>query len=284
VTELGNAVSGYVALPGADLYYEDVGLGLPVVLVHGLGLDTRMWDDQTDALAGVARVIRYDARGFGRSSRHDDETPYTHGEDLWALLDGIDVGKAVLVGHSMGGRTVLEAALTAPERTLALGVLAPVLDGVRWDDKSWAGMQAVDAGLRERGLDGAKEAWLAHEFFQPAGRSPELARRLAEMVSAYSGVHWTSPDPHGPHPDCLHLLPMITCRTAVLIGGLDVPGFRVMSETIADGVPDARLHVVPDAGHMVNMEAPAAVNAVLLDMIRFARGHRDDAGPEHEAR
>jgi pimeloyl-ACP methyl ester carboxylesterase len=104
------------------------------------------------------------------------------------------------------------------------------------------------------------------------------------MVSAYSGVHWTSPDPHGPHPDCLHLLPMITCRTAVLIGGLDVPGFRVMSETIADGVPDARLHVVPDAGHMVNMEAPAAVNAVLLDMIRFARGHRDDAGPEHEAR
>jgi pimeloyl-ACP methyl ester carboxylesterase len=279
-----------MALAGADLYYEDAGRGVPVVLVHGLALDTRMWDDQVEVLAQEARVIRYDARGFGRSPRHDDETPYTHGTDLWEVLDRLDVDGAVLVGQSMGGRTVLEAALIAPERTLALAVLDAVLDGVRWDEESWDGMQAIDAALQAVGLEGAKEAWLSHPFFRPARRNPPLTRRLGEMVGDYSGLHWTSPDPHGPHPDCLPLLPTITCRTEVVVGELDVPGFCDMSETIAAGVPNARLHVVRDAGHMVNLEAPAEVNAILLDLVRAAgtgpaggpsaRPAGDDAGSD----
>jgi pimeloyl-ACP methyl ester carboxylesterase len=98
-------------LPGAGLYYEVDGQGTPVTLVHGMALDARMWDDQVPALSGIARVIRYDARGFGRSPRQDNHTAYTHADDLWALLDHLDVASTVLVGLSMGGATVVEATL-----------------------------------------------------------------------------------------------------------------------------------------------------------------------------
>src|SRR5262245_25263800 len=125
-----------LALPGADLYYEMVGDGVPVVFVHGLGLDTRMWDDQVDALRPLATVIRYDARGFGRSLRLDNVTEYTNSADLWMLLDHVGVDSAVLVGLSMGGGIVLEATVERPERVRAMVLLDPYLDGVPWDDES----------------------------------------------------------------------------------------------------------------------------------------------------
>jgi pimeloyl-ACP methyl ester carboxylesterase len=122
-------------VPGGELYYEAEGDGVAVVLVHGLALDARMWDDQVPALKDIARVVRYDVRGFGRSSR-DADTSYSHAEDLWRLLDHLEIDTAVLVGLSMGGRIVVEATLAAPERVRALVLLDAVLDGVPWDPDS----------------------------------------------------------------------------------------------------------------------------------------------------
>jgi 3-oxoadipate enol-lactonase len=253
-------------LPGGELYYEVEGDGAPVVLVHGLALDTRMWDDQVPALADVATVVRYDVRGFGRSAR-DAATPYSHAADLWRLLDHLGIGEAVLVGLSMGGRIVVEAALAAPDRVRALVLLDAVLEGAPWDPDSERGMTAIGEELRAGGLDAAKAVWLRHGFFVPARRDPEVARRLAEMARDYSGVNWTSPDPHEPRPPSRELLPTIAAPTTVVVGELDVPCFREMAEVYADRIPNARLVTVPDAGHMVNMEAPAAVNALLLEVV-----------------
>jgi pimeloyl-ACP methyl ester carboxylesterase len=136
-------------VPGGELYFEVEGAGIPVVLVHGLALDARMWDDQVPALAGVATVVRYDLRGFGRSSR-DASTPYSHAGDLWLLLDHLGVGEAVLVGLSMGGRIVVQAALVAPERVRALVLLDAVLDGVPWDPEFRA-RHGRDPGRARRG-------------------------------------------------------------------------------------------------------------------------------------
>src|SRR5215467_3809964 len=119
-------------VPGGELYYEVEGDGTPVVLVHGLALDRRMWDDQVPALADVATVVRYDVRGFGRSTR-DATTPYSNAGDLWRLADHLGIDRPVLVGLSMGGRVVVEATLAAPERVRALVLVDAVLDGVEWD-------------------------------------------------------------------------------------------------------------------------------------------------------
>ena len=264
-------------IAGAELYYEVAGHGLPVVLVHGLALDARMWDEQVAALSDIATVIRYDARGFGRSTLDDPDILYTHSGDLWQLLDHLAIDAAVLVGLSMGGRIVLEAALTAPLRTSALVLLDAVLDGVRWDPQSDRDMQAISTGLRAGGLAAAKAAWLHHGFFTPARRQPEVASRLEAMVADYSGLHWMGPDPHGPHPDCLSLLPTLEVPTTVAVGELDVPCFRDMADVLAGSIPQARKVVVGDAGHMVNMEAPAEVNALLREVVLSA-GSRAGSG------
>jgi 3-oxoadipate enol-lactonase len=254
-------------VPGADLYYEVAGEGVPVVLVHGLALDARMWDEQVESLSDCAMLIRYDARGFGRSTRDDEGLSYTHADDLWSLVDHLGLEPVVLVGLSMGGRIALEATLEAPRQTRALVLLDAVLDGVPWDVESRRGMDAISEGLQSNGIRGAKDAWLRHGFFTPAQRSPDVARRLTQMVDDYSGIHWTEEDPHGPHPDCLTQLRTIETPTTVVVGELDVPCFMEMADVLAGSIPGASKVVIRDAGHMVNMEAPSAVNALLRDVI-----------------
>jgi len=256
-------------LPGGELYYEVEGDGIPVVLVHGFALDARLWDEQMPALADVATVVRYDARGFGRSTR-DADTPYSHAGDLWLLLDHLGIDSAVLVGLSMGGRTVVEATLAAPDRVRALVLLDALLEGVPWDPDSENGFREVGRGLRTGGLDAARAALLRHGFFAPAQRDPDVAHRIAEMVAGYSGVNWTSPDPHLPHPNSIELLETIAAPTTVIVGELDVPCFLEMSRVLADRIPNARRVTVQDVGHMVNMEAPEKVNAQLREIVLAA--------------
>jgi 3-oxoadipate enol-lactonase len=189
------------------------------------------------------------------------------------LLDHLGIEQAVLVGLSMGGRTAVEATLAAPERVLELVLLDALLEGVPWDPESRRGMDALREGLESGGVEAAKAAWFEHGFFAPAKRNADVARRLAEMLDDYSGVNWTSPDPHAPHPDSIELLGTITAPTTVVVAELDVPCFRDMPDVLADRIPGARKVTVPDVGHMVNMEAPEAVN-VLLREVASKAGHR----------
>src|SRR5260370_24216882 len=138
-----SAAGGVLALPGARLVYEVTGDGPAVVLVHGFGLDMRMWDPQARALAGPFPLVRYDCRGFGASGPFDPAVLYTHAGDLVALLDHIGVGDAALVGLSFGGRVVLETALAAPARARGLVLLDAVLDGVPWDPESATAIDEV---------------------------------------------------------------------------------------------------------------------------------------------
>lgn len=91
-----------------ELFYEDVGNGAPVVLIHGWPVSQQMWEYQTLALASKGyRVISYDRRGFGQSSKPWDGYDYdTLADDLKGLLDGLDIFNATLVGFSMGGGEV----------------------------------------------------------------------------------------------------------------------------------------------------------------------------------
>jgi alpha-beta hydrolase superfamily lysophospholipase len=103
--------SGSVALV-SDLWYEDVGSGPPVVLLHEGVVDSRIWDRVVPLLAGKLRVIRYDQRGYGRSPMWTG--PYSPVDDLLSVLDAAAVQRAALVGASRGGRIALEQRSNAP--------------------------------------------------------------------------------------------------------------------------------------------------------------------------
>jgi 3-oxoadipate enol-lactonase len=254
--------------PGARLVYEVTGEGPAVVLIHGFGLDMRMWDPQLETLAAGFRVVRYDCRGFGSSGPLDPAVPYTHADDLVALLDHLDIGEAVLAGLSFGGRVALQTALAAPGRVRGLALLDAVLDGVPWDPESARALDEVARRVQAGGVLAGREAWLTHPLFAAARSRPDLADALAAMVAGYPGQHWLGQDPHLQTRPPIDVLEGVAVPTLVAVGERDVPSFREMSAVLARRIPGAAYHVVADAGHMINIEQPAAVNALLTRFVR----------------
>ena len=267
-------VTAVLERPGARLVYEVAGDGPAVVLIHGFGLDMRMWDPQVGPLADRFRVVRYDCRGFGASGPFDPAVPYTHAGDLVALLDHLDIGVAVLAGLSFGGRVALQAALADPARVRGLALLDAVLDGVPWDPESARALDGVARRVQEAGVLAGREAWLAHPLFAAARERPDLAAALAAMVAGYPGQHWLGQDPHRETRRPIDVLEGIAGPALVAVGERDVPGFREMSAVLARRIPGAAYHVIADAGHMVTLEQPAAVSDLLTGFLQEASWRR----------
>jgi 3-oxoadipate enol-lactonase len=260
--------AGVLALPGARLAYQVTGEGPAVLLIHGFGLDMRMWDPQVRPLAERFRTVRYDCRGFGASGPFDPAIGYTHPGDLLALLDHLGIERAVLAGLSFGGRVAMQAALAAPERVAGLILLDAVLDGVPWDPGSAEALDETARQARARGLRAGRAAWLAHPLFAAARREPEAGNSLAAMVAGYPGQHWIAHDPHqqdGQRP--IDALEQLALPVLVAVGEQDVPGFLEMSAVLARRIPGAQYRVVAGAGHMINMERPAVVNDLLAGFL-----------------
>lgn len=257
---------GFAEVEGTRLYYETAGSGPPIVLLHGFTLDSSIWDDQMDAFAPSHQVIRYDLRGFGQSP--PPTTPYTHVADLKALLDYLGLARAAILGLSMGGGIAIDFALTYPDATRALIAAAPTLGGHRLAPEVAAPFGAVYKTARSAGIDAARAQWLAHPFFGPAWEQPVVASALSRVVNAYTGWHWVNADPIlSPEPAAVERLETIAAPTLVVVGEREVPSFRAAADVVATRVPGARQIVLPGAGHLVNMEAPALFNQVVLDFL-----------------
>ena len=130
----GEPESGFVEADGASLYYEVLGNGEPLVLIHAGIADRRMWDGQLRAFAEYHRVIRYDMRGCGRSVTSEG-APCSNHDGLRGLLDSLGIERASFVGCSIGAKTVIDFALDQPWRARALVLVCPSVSGFESDDE-----------------------------------------------------------------------------------------------------------------------------------------------------
>lgn len=252
-----------VDVNGTRLYYEEAGSGPAVVLIHGFTLDTRMWDDQFLPLAQHFRVIRYDMRGFGQSAVPTNE-PYSHVEDLRALLDHLNVQQASLVGLSKGGGVALDFALSYPQRTQALALIDSILGGFSWSPEGSGRDSLVWQEARRGGVAAAKVSWLAHPLFAPALQQPATAARLRQIIADYSGWHFVNANPEqGVAPPAGQRLAELEMPVLAIVGELDLPDFLQITELISRQAPRVSKVVLPDVGHMANMEAPDVVTEAL---------------------
>jgi len=256
--------TGRAEVNGTRLYYETAGSGEPVVLIHAFMLDTRAWDDQFDVLARDFRVIRYDARGFGKSAAPNPGEPYSNVDDLVALLAALDAPRPHVVGLSMGGRFALDYAVTHPEGLRSLVVIDPVVSGWQWSREWLVSYGPIVAAGRRGDVARAKELWLAQPLFAPARAKPEVDARLKAMVDDYSGWHLVHVNAERPvEPPALTRLGSIKAPTFVLVGERDLPEFQRIAATVEAKVPNGKRVTVAGAGHLANMEAPAQVTPTL---------------------
>jgi pimeloyl-ACP methyl ester carboxylesterase len=254
--------TGFTEINSGRLYWEAAGSGEPLVFIHGFTLDTRMWDDQWEVFAEKYRVVRYDARGFGHSSVPDG--PFSHQDDLRALMDHLGVERFHLVGLSMGGSISVDYAVLRPDDLLSLTLV---------DSAEGGPLSRAASSFREiaavRGIEAARNAWLHDRLFLPARRDPTLAARLDEIVGAYGCWHWQTEtiEQIVPDPPAVERLHAITAPTLILIGELDVDRMHVHAEKLSK-IPGSRVVVISDAGHMTNMEKPDEVNGAILSFLR----------------
>src|SRR4029079_3629063 len=122
----------------------------------------------------------------------------------------------------------------------------------------------------EGGVRRARDACRAHPLCAAARERPDLAAALSAMVAGYPGQHWLGQDPHRETWRPLDVMEGIAVPALVAVGERDVAGFREMSAVLARRIPGAAYHVVANAGHMVTMEQPAAINDLLTGFLQEA--------------
>jgi len=253
-------------------FYEDTGHGPPVVLIHGHSLDLRLWDAQVAPLVDAGyRVVRYDVRGHGRSDA--PATGYTwqnYSLDLRDLLDRLAIdAPAHVVGLSMGGGIALQFAVDHPQRVASLVLVDSTVPGF---DYSPEYAQAIEELVRVARSEGPRAAlervWLPHPLFDGIRRFPQRFAFLKRIVLAYPAADYLDETEY-PQPQwqVIDRLSEVRAPTLVLVGELDLPDFRLIAEILAANVPTARQQVIPDAGHLLNLEQPEAFNEALLSFL-----------------
>ena len=276
-----------------ETYYEDGRLEAssprretPVALIHGHSVGLRLWDPQVPALLDAGyRVVRYDVRGHGRSAAPPTGYSWEHYlADLRALLDHLRLERVHLAGISMGGAIALQFVLEEPGRVASLALLDSALPGFTYSPEFEDGVERLRAAVRAEGPRVALERiWLAHPIFDGVRRHPEAFAALRRMVLDYPAADYLDeaeyPPPERPAIDRLH---EVQAPALVVVGELDLPDFRIIADILAENLSSARKLVVPDAGHLPNLERPEVVNAALLSFLDEAEGRKADRSTDTE--
>jgi 3-oxoadipate enol-lactonase len=258
------AAADRLTVPGSHLYYEVHGEGRPLVLIHGGNLDAGMWDADVPVLARSFRVITYDVRPYGRSG---PATPdYAWHEDLRALLDHLRVERADLVGLSLGARLAINFALAYPSRVDRLVLAGPGVDG--WPFAPDPHLRGLIGAVIARDAKKATALWLAHPYMATAMRDPGVATRLRGLAARNEHIWSQEIGPAVvPKPLALNRAAEIRAPTLILVGTLDVADIVQIADRLERDIRGARKVVLPEIGHLVNLEAPDRFRALVTDFL-----------------
>ena len=266
--------SGYVEVPGGRLYYEMAGSGDVLVLVHGNAGDRRHWDHQFDELARHLRVVRYDVRGFGKSSLPVEGEPYAAHEDLAALLDHLDIPKAHIGGWSMGSAIAVDFVLAYPERAASLMPIGPWVMGYSSPavQNLFADMDAVRTALAERGSAAAADAF-REEVLGDTIRNEAAGAEFRRIAGDYSWWAFSHSSPQRfLEPSAVERLAEIQAPTLILTAEHDIPACLEIADLLDQSVPDSRKVSMTGTGHLLHMEKPEEFNRHVIDFLRSVGG------------
>ena len=254
---------------GAEIEYEARGKGPAVLFLHAFPLGLFMWDCQAAALEATHRVVRFDDRGFGGSPPQEGPLAMERiADDAAALLDHLGIEQAAVCGCSMGGYAAFAMVRRHAARIRAL-VLQDTRPGPDSEEARRNRAQVAERVLRE-GASVAADAYLPKLVGETTHRMrPDLVARLREAIlavpprgiaSALQGL--------AARVDSQPTLTQIRVPTLVVCGVEDVLTPPAESEAMQRAIPGSRLELIPEAGHLANIENPESFNWALLPFLR----------------
>ncbi len=250
---------------GVKLYYEVHGSGPALLLTHGYSSTARMWAGQIDVLAKDFQLILWDMRGHGRSDYPAAPEAYSEEAtvaDMAALLDVVQAPNAVIGGLSLGGYMSLAFHRVHPGRTRAL-LIIDTGPGYRSDDSRAAWNQTAIKTATRFETEGL-EALRPHASESRGAGSPQGGHRDARGLALAARGLLRQRD-----AKVIDSLAQIAVPTLIVVGADDKP-FLAPSNYMAAKIPGAKMAVIPNAGHVANLDNPAAFNAALSSFLREA--------------
>lgn len=265
----------------AGTSYSVCGEGPPLVLIHGVGMNQAVWAPQVEALRRDLRVVTYDMLGHGGSSLPGvDPTLEDYAEQLAALLDGLQIDAAHVVGHSMGALVALEFALRYPARALSVVTLNAVYDRTPGQREAVMRRAAALQGANRDGMsadaardDPSIDATMARWFDDPVPAHlvpvADLVRSLLRSVNplGYARTYQLFASSDASH---VGRLPQLSMPALFMTGECDPNSSPAMSHAMAAAAPCARAEIIASERHMMNVTAPERVNRSLMQFIRQA--------------
>ena len=247
-----------------QIAYDDVGLGPPVVLLHGYPFNRSLWTDQVDSLSNRYRFVTPDLRGHGESDVGEGVASMeAMAAEVAALMDALGISRAFIGGLSMGGYVALAFYRNFPSRVKAL-ILADTRPQADTEEGKRTRAQQVEQVLAN-GMSPIVDAMLP-KLLSPetVSKRPEVVKRIRDMMfqtkpagaaAALQGM--------ASRANQTELLGRIRVPTLILVGREDAITPVQDSETMQALIGGSRLVIIENAGHVSNVERPAEFNSAL---------------------
>jgi pimeloyl-ACP methyl ester carboxylesterase len=264
----------WIDVPGGRLAVDDHGPrdGSPIVLVHSAVVNRRAWDGVIPGLVAAGyRVIAYDMRGYGEST--SEEVDFRGHEDLLAVIDHFGFDRVAAAGNSMGAHFVLDAVLAAPERFTAFAWIGGGISGFDREPNAaeMALFEAEEAAEESKDWDLAAEydaqIWMDGPG-QPATRvAPEARAAFKKMDRELLEPGRVFGNRKPADVPAIGQLASLRVPTLVVIGQLDTVGTQAAAERLAADVPGARIIRLPNVAHIVGLEVPDELAALIVELL-----------------
>lgn len=233
-----------------DLAYQVQGEGKPILLIHSPGVDSREWKYVVPQLARSHKVITFDGRGTGRSPA--PHKPIHLVEDIRALLEHLEIKKATLVGHSMGGQGATEFALTYPSMVDRLVLIAPSLTGFPYSQAFVDWMNKVNSAapdiekLVQLSLEGPNYRMVM------AGPHRDFFREMTIDYMTKVFTEWKNFEVIWPEPPAMERLEQIQAKTLFVYGTVEWDDMTQVAKEFKR-VPSVEFAKIEDADHMLTL-------------------------------
>lgn len=271
-----NFKNGYAEVNGTTLYYEIVGEGDPIVLVHGNFGDRRHWDYQFTPLSKNHKIIRYDIRGYGKSAMPKSDEAYADNEDLKSLLRFLKVEKAHICGVSAGSSIAIDFALEYPDLCNSLISIAPWVGGYGFgeyktpnSDSLFAIFSMVFKTVKNKGTRAATDYWwTGNHSVKNTVKSPAILDSLLEMGYEYS--YWAFLNENKKQhlsPPAIQRLNEIKIPTLIVTAEYDIDACKEVADILKKNIANSTKISINDAGHLMNMEKSDEFNRLILEFI-----------------
>ena len=259
--------TGFMEVEGGKIYYEMAGKGEVIVLVHDGSLHNVTWDEQFFTFAENYKVIRYDRRGYGKSSF--PKKPYSNIEDLNAVFNFLNIKKASVFGMSAGGGLSIDFTLEYPDKVTSLVLVGAVVSGYGYTDHFLSRGGRLNAALF------SMPEKLIDYMFKKDPYTIYSENREARQKA----LQWMLANPHnydftknrlitGPKRPALGVLGEISVPVLIVVGEYDIPDVHSHAGAIEAGIKNSQRVVIKNAAHLVPLEKPQEFNTLVLEFLK----------------